>query len=115
MRCRYLWLRDFQEIIRRVSGAPLDELATEPLMELAKSALDAPAAEFRSAKRRRTEVHEGIPAKAAVLCRGLLSDPPLRDHAARTAYECLKRFVALNGARVTADGRVVLLRFEEAV
>lgn len=89
---QYLGLGDFLLIAEAVLDVPAEVLALSTDLNLADSALNAPAASFGG-----HELHRPFPRKAAVLCSRLCNNHPLIDGNKRVAYEALREFVARNG------------------
>jgi death-on-curing protein len=88
----YLGLADFLLIAEAVLGVPAEVLYHSANLNLADSALHAPAASFRG-----SDLYPNFPLKAAVLCFHLCNNHPLVDGNKRVAYEALREFVARNG------------------
>lgn len=89
---QYLGLGDFLLIAEAVLDVPAEVLALATDLNLADSALNAPAASFGG-----HEVYRPFARKAAVLCSRLCNNHPLIDGNKRVAYEALREFVARNG------------------
>jgi len=87
----YLGLADFLLIGEAVLGVPAEVLALSANLNLADSALNAPATSFAG-----YELHRSFARKAAVLCARLCNNHPLVDGNKRLAYEALREFVARN-------------------
>jgi len=85
-------LGDFLLIAEAVLDVPAEVLALSTDLNLADSALNAPAASFGG-----QELHRPFARKAAVLCSRLCNNHPLIDGNKRVAYEALREFVARNG------------------
>jgi death-on-curing protein len=80
-------------IAEAVLATPAEKLATSVRLDLAESALHAPAAEFGG-----VEFYPELATKAAVLCSRLIRNHPLADGNKRVAYVALLEFLARNGA-----------------
>ena len=91
MPVEYLGLGDFLLIAEAVLDVPAEVLALTTNLNLADSALHAPAASFGG-----LELYRSFPEKAAVLCSRLCNNHPLIDGNKRVAYEALREFVARN-------------------
>jgi death-on-curing protein len=89
---RYLDLADFLLIAEAVLGTDAETLAHATRIELAESALAAPAASFGG-----QEFHRSLADKAAALCWHLVKNHPLLDGNKRVGYLCLIEFVERNG------------------
>jgi death-on-curing protein len=89
---RYLELADFLLIAEKVLGVPAETLARLPRMDLADSALNAPAGSFGG-----TEAYPEFERKAAVLTYHLVRNHPLPDGNKRVAFLSLLEFAARNG------------------
>lgn len=74
MTVQYLELADFLVIAEWVLGEPADTIEHTARLELAESALHAPAASFGG-----VEFYPDLPVKAAVLCVRLIKNHPLVD------------------------------------
>jgi len=88
----YLGLADFLLIAEAVLDIEAEVLYHAADLNLADSALHAPAASFAGYEQYRT-----FPEKAAVLCVRLCNNHPLPDGNKRVAYLALREFVARNG------------------
>ena len=88
---QYLGLGDFLVIAETVLDVPAEVLVFSTDLNLADSALHAPAASWRG-----LELHPSFARKAAVLCSRLCNNHPLLDGNKRVAYEALREFVARN-------------------
>lgn len=88
----YLGLGDFLLIAEAVLDVPAEVLALSSDLNMADSALHAPATSFGG-----YELHRSFAEKAAVLCARLCNNHPLIDGNKRVAYEALREFVARNG------------------
>ncbi|MGI8874411.1 MAG: type II toxin-antitoxin system death-on-curing family toxin [Egibacteraceae bacterium] len=89
---RYLELGDYLLIAEAVLEIPVEQLARLDRLDLADSALNAPAAGFGE-----VEAYPAFEAKAAVLCWHLVKNHPLPDGNKRVAFLSLLEFVARNG------------------
>ena len=81
-----------RKLAEAVLDVPAEVLALATDLNLADSALNAPAASFGG-----HEVYRPFARKAAVLCSRLCNNHPLIDGNKRVAYEALREFVARNG------------------
>ncbi len=93
---RYLELGDYLLIAEAVLEIPAEHLARLNRLDLADSALNAPAAGFGE-----VEAYPKFETKAAVLCWHLVKNHPLPDGNKRAAFLSLLEFVARNGRRWT--------------
>ncbi|MHB1773407.1 MAG: type II toxin-antitoxin system death-on-curing family toxin [Acidimicrobiales bacterium] len=103
----YLDLADFLLIAERVLGVDAKTLGKGAGIGLADSALNAPAASFGG-----VDFYPDFPRKAAVLLEHLVKNHPLPDGNKRTAYACLREFLARNGylwVSTTSDDVVVTM------
>ena len=89
---RYLDLADYLVIAEAVTGISAETLLRTPRIDLADSALHAPAASFGG-----VEFHPEFELKAAVLCSRLARNHPLPDGNKRAAYLSMLEFVERNG------------------
>lgn len=92
----YLDLGDFLGIAELVLGVSADDLAQVSRLELADSALHAPAAEFGG-----VEFYPDLAVKAAVLCVRLAKNHPLPDGNKRVAFVSMVEFCLRNGLEWT--------------
>lgn len=92
----YLDVADFLVIAEAVLDIPAEDLAGAARLDLADSALHAPAAEFGG-----VEFYPGLGAKTAVLASRIIRNHPLPDGNKRVGYLCALEFVARNGATWT--------------
>ncbi len=92
MTVNYLDLGDFLGIAELVLGLSAEDLAHVSRLELAESALHAPAAEFGD-----VEFYPDMAVKAAVLCVRLAKNHPLPDGNKRVAFVCVVEFCLRNG------------------
>lgn len=92
----YLDLADYLLIAEAVLDIPAADIAKAVRLELAESALHAPAAEFGG-----VEFYEDLPSKAAVLCSRLVRNHPLPDGNKRAGYISMLEFIARNGGQWT--------------
>jgi death on curing protein len=88
---RYLDLADFLLIAEAVLDIPAEDLAHAGRLELAESALHAPAASFGG-----VEFYPDLARKTAVLAARLINNHPLPDGNKRVGYLCALEFVARN-------------------
>lgn len=93
---RYVELGDYLLIAEAVLEIPAEQLARLNRLDLADSALNAPAAGFGE-----VEAYPELATKAAVLCWHLVKNHPLPDGNKRAAFLSLLEFVARNGRRWT--------------
>ncbi len=96
MAWEYLDLADFLLIAEVVLDIPAEDLARAGRLELAESALHAPAATFGG-----VEFYPDLPRKTAVLAARLINNHPLPDGNKRVGYLCALEFVARNGGTWT--------------
>lgn len=89
---RYLNLVDVLLIAEAVLGVDARELAYAARLDLAESALAAPAATFEG-----RQFYPAFADKAAVLCSRLIRNHPFPDGNKRVGYLCLVEFVERNG------------------
>jgi death on curing protein len=89
---RYLDLVDFLLIAEAVLDLPAEDLARAARVDMAESALHAPAAEFGG-----VEFYADLASKAAVLASRIIRNHPLPDGNKRVGYLCALEFVARNG------------------
>jgi death-on-curing protein len=87
----YLDLADYMAIAAAVTGLELDTIIKVTNVDLADSALHAPAAGFGD-----TDLYPGFVDKAAVLIVRLVRNHPLPDGNKRAAWVTLRYFVELN-------------------
>ena len=92
MNVAYLDLADFLAIGELVLGNPAEEIARVSRLELAESALHAPAAAFGG-----IEFYPDLAIKAAVLCTRLVKNHPLPDGNKRVGFVCMIEFCLRNG------------------
>jgi hypothetical protein len=105
---RLMSLGEFLNLAKQVyEPMPIEELATEHAMHVAKLALDAPAAE-----RNGEPIYSNLGAKGAVMCRVLLTRPPFPTERGRLAWSCLSELLRTNLGRWTEDPTKTILRFE---
>ena len=107
----YLDLADFLLIAEAVLDIPAEDLARAARLELAESALHAPAATFGG-----VESYPDRARKTAVLVSRLITNHPLPDGNKRVGYLCALEFVARNGGTWThppddpdGDGTVAII------
>lgn len=91
-RWAYLDLADFLLIAEAALGVSAEDLARVAQLNLAASALAAPAAEFGG-----VEFYPEFPMKAAVLCSHLIRNHPLPDGNKRAGFLCTVEFAERNG------------------
>lgn len=96
MTWEYLDLADFLLIAEAVLDIPAEDLARSARLELAESALHAPAATFGG-----VEFYADLARKTAVLASRLINNHPLPDGNKRLGYLCALEFVARNGGTWT--------------
>lgn len=92
MTVEYLDLADYVAIAAEVTGLDVVTVMKVANLDLADSALHAPAAGFGD-----TEFYPHFAQKAAVLIVRLAKNHPLPDGNKRVAWVALRLFVALNG------------------
>lgn len=93
----YLNLADYLLIAEAVLKTPAEELALVIRVDLAESALAAPAAEFGG-----VEFYPDFADKVAVLCRHLIKNHALPDGNKRVGFLCAVEFAERNGYRWTS-------------
>ena len=91
MNIEYVDLVDYLAIAAEVTGLDVQTITRMAKLDLADSALHAPAAGFGE-----TEFYPDFLAKAAVLLRRLAKNHPLPDGNKRLAWVALRLFVELN-------------------
>jgi len=99
---RYLTLAEYYWLAGQVTGNDPGSLARVSRVELADSALHAPAAAFGD-----HEFYPDLFDKAAVLACRLVRNHPLPDGNKRAAWAGLRMFIDLNGGRWHPDPPVV--------
>ena len=92
MSVAYLDVADFLAISALVLDQPAENIAHVSRLELAESALHAPAASFGG-----VEFHPGLVTKAAVLCTRIVKNHPLPDGNKRVGFVCMIEFCLRNG------------------
>ena len=92
----YLGLDDYLVICEEILGRPAEQIAAESRLELAESALAAPAAGFGE-----IEAYPELAVKAAVLCVRLVKNHPLIDGNKRAGFVAMIEFLLRNGATWT--------------
>ena len=92
MTIEYLDLGDFLVIAEEVLGVPADNIASASRLDLAESALHAPAATFGD-----VEFYPDLATKAAVLCTRIVKNHPLLDGNKRVGFVCMIEFLLRNG------------------
>ena len=95
---RYLSLAEYLWLAEQVTGVPAETLSTAGRIDLADSALHAPAAAFGD-----HEFYPDVVDKAAVLCWRLARNHPLPDGNKRAAWASLVMFIDLNGGTWDPD------------
>lgn len=95
---RYLTLAEYLWLAEEVTGVEARTLIEVARIELAESALRAPAAEFAG-----TEFYPERHEKAAILVSRLARNHPLPDGNKRAAWLSLAMFVELNGGKWSPD------------
>lgn len=90
---QYLGLADYLLIAEAVLDVPAEVLVDVCDLALVDSALHAPSATFGP-----DELYPELADKAAALAFRVCNNHPLLDGNKRVAYECLREFVARNGA-----------------
>jgi death on curing protein len=88
----YLDLADFLLIAEAALGVSAEDLARVAQVNLAASALAAPAAEFSG-----VEFYSDFSMKAAILCSHLIRNHPLPDGNKRVGFLCTVEFAERNG------------------
>jgi hypothetical protein len=106
----YLSVADYIAVVTRVTGFSQEEVATEDLVEAARRALNAPAAEAWRGEEW-VQLYPGLAAKAAAMCRGLLRHPPHLSEAGKIAYLCLEQLLLRNGAEWRENAQLTVLHF----
>jgi death-on-curing protein len=89
---RYLDLGDFIAIAELVLGQPAQDILATARLELAESALHAPAASFGG-----VEFYPDLVTKAAVLATRIVKNHPLPDGNKRVGLVCMIEFCLRNG------------------
>ena len=92
MRVAYLDVADFLAISELVLDQSAENIAHVSRLELADSALHAPAASFGG-----VEFYPGLVTKAAVLCTRIVKNHPLPDGNKRVGFVCMIEFCLSNG------------------
>ena len=92
----YLDLADFLLIAEAVLDVPAERLLHASRVDMAESALHAPAAEFDG-----VEFYTDLATKTAVLAWRIIRNHPLPDGNKRVGYLCALEFVARNGGTWT--------------
>jgi len=107
----YLDLADFLLVVEAVLDIPAEDLARAARLELAESALHAPAAISGG-----VEFYPDLARKTAVLTARLINNHPLPDGNERVGYLCALEFVARSGGTWThppddpeGDGTVAII------
>lgn len=96
MAWNYLDLADFLLIAEAVLDISAEQLLKASRIDLAESALHAPAAEFGG-----VEFYTDLATKTAVLTSRIIRNHPLPDGNKRVGYLCALEFVARNGGTWT--------------
>lgn len=96
MSIEYVDLVDYLAIAAEVTGLSVETITHAAKLDLADSALHAPAAGFGD-----TEFYSEFTDKAAVLAVRLAKNHPLPDGNKRAAWVALRLFVEINGWRWT--------------
>ena len=96
MAWNYLDLADFLLVAEAVLDVPAEQVLSAARVDLAESALHAPAAEFGG-----VEFYADLATKAAVLAWRIIRNHPLLDGNKRVGYLCALEFVARNGGTWT--------------
>ena len=91
MSIRYIELLDYLAIAAEITGLDTTTLTRVAKIDLAESALHAPAAGFGE-----TEFYSDFIEKAAVLVVRLAKNHPLPDGNKRAAWVALRMFIAIN-------------------
>lgn len=92
MSVEYLDLADFLAITELVLQVTAEQISRSSRLELAESALHAPAASFGG-----VEFYPDLATKAAVLCTRLVKNHPLPDGNKRVGFVCMIEFCLRNG------------------
>ena len=92
MTVHYLDLADFLAIAELILDVPAEQISKISRLELAESALHAPAASFGE-----VEFYPGLATKAAVLCTRIVKNHPLPDGNKRVGFVCMIEFCLRNG------------------
>lgn len=95
---RYLDLAEYLWLAEQVTGVSAETLSGSSRIELADSALHAPAARFGD-----TEFYPDVMHKAAVLCWRLARNHPLPDGNKRATWAAPLMFIDLNEGRWDPD------------
>jgi len=108
----YLDLADFLLVAEAVLDVPAEQVLSAARVDLAESALHAPAAEFGG-----VEFYADLATKAAVLAWRIIRNHPLLDGNKRVGYLCALEFVARNGGTWTnppddPDGDITVATIE---
>lgn len=112
MAWNYLDLADFLLVAEAVLDVPAEQVLSAARVDLAESALHAPAAEFGG-----VEFYADLATKAAVLAWRIIRNHPLLDGNKRVGYLCALEFVARNGGTWTnppddPDGDITVATIE---
>lgn len=92
MTVQYLDVADLLVIAEWVLGEPAEAIERSARLDLAESALHAPAASFEG-----VEFYPDLSKKAAVLCVRLVKNHPLFDGNKRLGFVCMIEFLRRNG------------------
>lgn len=108
----YLDLADFLLIAEAVLEVPAERVLYASRVDMAESALHAPAAEFDG-----VEFYTDLATKTAVLAWRIIRNHPLPDGNKRVGYLCALEFVARNGGTWTnppedPDGDITVATIE---
>ena len=95
MSVRYLDLDDYLSIAVEVTGQSIETIVHATKIDLADSALNAPAASFSG-----EEFYPDFVDRAAVLIVRLAKNHPLPDGNKRAAWVSLRAFLAFNGRKL---------------
>jgi death-on-curing protein len=95
---RFLTLAEYLWLAEQVTGVQAETLSKAARIDLADSALHAPAASFGG-----HEFYPDLVDKAAVLCWRLARNHPLPDGNKRAAWASLVLFIDLNGGTWDPD------------
>lgn len=96
MSVEYLELGDFVAIAEVVLEQPAEEIMATSRIDLAESALHAPASSFGG-----IDFYPDLPTKAAVLCTRIVKNHPLVDGNKRMGFVCMIEFLLRNGCTWT--------------
>ncbi len=99
MSVAYIDLADFLAISELVLQEPGGDIAWVARLDLAESALHAPAASFGG-----VEFYPDLATKAAVLCTRIVTNHPLPDGNKRVGFICMIEICLRNGPTWTPPG-----------